>query len=168
MSQAKHRTTETYLSKFKAQFAHLNETTIAIWFCGTLFTRLATGQWLGERPVFVLLTILTLVYLYMHLGYYHTMMIRFPIVLLLLYLGQTHLIQPGDFLLGQAFILSWKHLILVWAAFNVSFVFRADRYPFRLGTLHWPTDLLESGKADSIHNALSNVITLPLRKVVRH
>jgi len=105
------------------QIQFLNETTIFIWICGIAFTKFSAGVWLGERPVVVLLTILTLVYLYMHLGRYHASLVRFPFVLLILYLGHTHLIQPGNLLLAGPFLLSWKHLLLAWIGMNSSFLF---------------------------------------------
>lgn len=76
-------------------------------------------------------------YLYMHVGYYLTMLVRFPLILLLLYLAHSHLVHPGDFLLTGPMGLSWKHLLTLWAATNFSFVFRAKDYPFKWGTLHW-------------------------------
>lgn len=156
--------TEPYLPKLKDQIAYLNSRTAFIWICGVLFTRLATGTWLGDRPVFVLMVLLTLVYLYMHIGYYVTMLIRFPLVLLLLYLGHTHLVQPGDFLMAMPISLSWKHLLLMWGAMNFSFVFRGETYPFKWGTVHWMAAAGNSNPADGSKGDKVFRKVVPLRR----
>lgn len=123
MSQAPFAASQCHLHDFFDEVEYLNEATLFILLCGTLFTRLAAGVWIGDRPAVVLLTILTMVYLYMHRGRYHTMLIRFPIVLVLLFLGQTYLIHSGSFFSPQPFALSWKHLALTWSTLNFSFLF---------------------------------------------
>ena len=162
--------TDNYLPKLKDQLVDLNGRTALIWVCGVMFTRLAAGVWFGDRPVFVIAVLLAVVYLYMHLGYYLTMLIRFPIVLLFLYLGHTHLIQPGDFLITNTILLSWKHLLLMWAAMNFSFIFHAEDYPFKCGTL----DSLVSGTTQNLpagaksETVSGKVIALPKRRAAQH
>lgn len=157
---------ENYSDKFRQQVKYLNEYIIMIWCFGTLFTRFTTGIWFGDRPVFVLTTLLTLVYLYMHVGYYLTMFIRFPFVLLFLYLGHVHFIQPGDFFLTHASMLTWKHLLILWVSMNCSFLFHADEYPFKFGTLHW---MPNTGKDVIFTNnklslAQGKIVPLPSRR----
>ncbi len=136
MAKKNQDSADNYLPVLWDQIQFLNETTFFIWICGIAFTKVSAGVWLGDRPVVVLLTILSLVYLYMHFGRYHAMLVRFPFLLLILYLGHTHLIQPGNFFLAGPFLLSWKHLVLVWIAMNFSFLlFAKEHYvPIRLIT----------------------------------
>ena len=125
-----------YWPKFKDQVGYLIAQTIFVWLCGILFTRLATDTWVGPRPVIVGITVLSLVFLYMHLGYYLTLAMRLPLILASLYLVQVHLINPGDFLLSSEIELSWSHFLALWFAMTFSFLFRAEWFPFRGGSLH--------------------------------
>lgn len=126
MSHNSSPASRSYLHEFFEQVEYLNEATIFIWLCGTLFTRVAAGVWLGSRPAVVLLTILTMVYLYMHRGRYHTMLIRFPIVILLLFLGQTYIIHSGKFFSAQPLEFSWKQFALAWGVMNFSYLFHGE------------------------------------------
>lgn len=128
--------TSFYLRKVREQIEYFNYNSFGIWICGVIFTRLAADTWFGPRPLFVMLIILSVVYLYMHFGYYQTILMRLPIVLLAVYLTQTHLLQPGDFLLQQPVAISWPLLFVAWGAMNFSFVVRGEDYPFKFGGLH--------------------------------
>ena len=156
-----------YLPKLNEQIAYLNQTVFCIYFCGILFSRFSTGIWLGDHPSKVLLFFFTMVYLYMHLGYLHTLLLRLPFIVLLLYLGQTHLIHPGDFLLSQPFVLSWKHLLLTWTALNLSFLLHAEEYPFVYGTLHRWQGLAQLNSTITAKSkpGLGKIISLPRLRV---
>lgn len=156
-------TWRSYLPKFKRHLAYLNSRTALIWVYGVLFTRLATGTWLGNQPILVAITILSSVYVYMHLGHYSAMLTRFPAVWVVLYLGHTILIQTGDILLSEPIVLSWKHLLLVWATMNLSFLLRGDDYPFARRLAQWPAAQLQSAGLD-----LSARKVAPLRKRYAH
>lgn len=155
-------TRKNYLSNVLQQVEYLTEHTIFIWICGTLFMRLASGMWFGDRPVIVLLTLLGLVYAYMHIGQYQAMLIRFPFVLILLYLGHTHLIRPGDFLLAQPIILSWEHLLLALVALNSSFLLPAENQLFAVGKLHCLAGGLKkaSSTPKTTASAAANIVPL--------
>ncbi len=152
---------KAYWPKLKQQVHFLTERTLLIWFCGILFTKLATDVWLGPRPVVVGVTLLLLVYSYMHLGYYLTAAIRAPIAIMVFYLVHVHLINSGDFLLKQSVELSWSHFFTLWLALNFSFLFRTELYPFCTEKLH----LDPSGKplVSPESKPPGKVIDLPLR-----
>lgn len=128
MSQHFSAASRRYLHAFLEQVEYLNEATIFIWLCGTLFTRLAAGVWVGDRPPAVLLTILTIVYLYMHRNRYHAMLIRFPIVLVFFFVLETHFQAEGLFSRTH-FVISWKQLALAWMAMNFSLLFQGEESP---------------------------------------
>lgn len=150
-----------YWPKFKDQAGYLIAQTSFVWVCGILFTRLSTDIWVGPRPIFVGVTILCLVYLYMHIGYYMTLAMRIPIMLVLIYLIHVHLLNPGDFFLNLRIDLSWKHLLSLWTIMNFSFLFHSELYPFCDGSLHISL-APSSKKADQMCADSAKVVNFPI------
>jgi len=131
--------TDRYLRRYVDQLEFFWFSSIFIWLAGTIYTRYATGIWLGDHPSRVAITLLGLVFSYMHFGFRLTALMRIFFIISFCYLVHVHLIAPGDFLLSKPFHLGFAHFLLVCVAISFSMFLRSEDYPFKHGVLRVDT-----------------------------